>query len=587
MNSLDFDRKRKSNFVTFPKMKIFIRGGIWSNVEDQVLLAAYMKYGNNQWTRIASLLPKKSPAQVKARWEEYLDPTLKKTPWTHADDEKLLHLARFMPMQWRTISQYFNRSPYQCIERYRELIDKATNTPYIDDNESAIQHQMMPNFETLKATPDGEEFDQDEREMLEEARARLANTQGKKARRKARERQLNVLRKIAKMRKKRELDAAGLVIEEKRLWEDEEIEIDPFRTHKPFSVKFNTDKDDKALKDNRLIRIKSKQKAVKKNLESLDHLKQELKNEEKKLETPIDHRRTDLVLPQPTISDSELKLIEELRHHNSEYLQSRSSLSLFNGMQKQQQNKFDFSIEEKIEKEEVEYKTPVYEKSLPRPIPLKSDYLETVGRVEDLADSLIREEAFKLALMDARKHPDTRRPPPTLVVPINDAIETNFLTDDKSMAISPDSLYEAERMINDEVSSVVRPYSDEEFANEWEKQHPEEEDNVEEPLNSLSSKVTKMRQILDQRSKSFLASSENLVTEINQRSSRISNLLRNKDLYLSIAEIEEKTLQPRIDVIKHSIEDLEKKQMELNNEIGRRMMEIKAEAKKAKRIQKE
>lgn len=46
--------------------------------------------------------------------------------------------------------------------------------------------------------------------MLSEARARLANTQGKKAKRKARERQLEEARRLAMLQKKRELKAAGI-----------------------------------------------------------------------------------------------------------------------------------------------------------------------------------------------------------------------------------------------------------------------------------------------------------------------------------------------------------------------------------------
>jgi pre-mRNA-splicing factor CDC5/CEF1 len=52
-----------------------------------------------------------------------------------------------------------------------------------------------------------------EKEMLSEARARLANTQGKKAKRKARERQLEEARRLAVLQKKRELKAAGIMSE--------------------------------------------------------------------------------------------------------------------------------------------------------------------------------------------------------------------------------------------------------------------------------------------------------------------------------------------------------------------------------------
>ena len=48
--------------------------------------------------------------------------------------------------------------------------------------------------------------------MLSEARARLANTQGKKAKRKAREKQLGEARRLASLQKRRELRAAGIMV---------------------------------------------------------------------------------------------------------------------------------------------------------------------------------------------------------------------------------------------------------------------------------------------------------------------------------------------------------------------------------------
>lgn len=53
-------------------------------------------------------------------------------------------------------------------------------------------------------------MDEDELEMLSEARARLANTQGKKAKRKAREKQLEEARRLAALQKRRELRMAGI-----------------------------------------------------------------------------------------------------------------------------------------------------------------------------------------------------------------------------------------------------------------------------------------------------------------------------------------------------------------------------------------
>ena len=52
-------------------------------------VAAVMKYGKNQWARIASLLNRKSPKQCKLRWHEWLDPGIKKTEWTKDEEEKV------------------------------------------------------------------------------------------------------------------------------------------------------------------------------------------------------------------------------------------------------------------------------------------------------------------------------------------------------------------------------------------------------------------------------------------------------------------------------------------------------------------
>lgn len=91
-------------------------------LQDEILKAAVMKYGLNQWARISSLLVRKSAKQCKARWYEWLDPSIKKTEWTREEDEKLLHLAKLMPTQWRTIAPIVGRTPAQCLERYERLL---------------------------------------------------------------------------------------------------------------------------------------------------------------------------------------------------------------------------------------------------------------------------------------------------------------------------------------------------------------------------------------------------------------------------------------------------------------------------------
>eukprot|EP00835_Amoeboradix_gromovi_P005926 NODE_616_length_5966_cov_0.249531.p1 type:complete len:620 gc:universal NODE_616_length_5966_cov_0.249531:3890-2031(-) len=175
---------------------------VWRNSEDEVLKAAVMKYGINEWSRISSLLTRKTPKQCKARWEEYLNPQIKKIEWAVEEDEKLLYYAKLFPNQWRTISTQLQRTSNQCVARYYELIMPTTEKKEFGGRE----HEL----ELLPARPDAVDLDEAEKEMLSEARARLANVQGKKAKRNARERMLEEAKRLALAQKKRELREAGI-----------------------------------------------------------------------------------------------------------------------------------------------------------------------------------------------------------------------------------------------------------------------------------------------------------------------------------------------------------------------------------------
>ncbi|OVF07461.1 putative pre-mRNA-splicing factor [Clavispora lusitaniae] len=183
---------------------IYVKGGVWTNVEDQILKAA------------------KTAKQAKARWNEYLNPLINRTDWTKEEDEKLLSLAKLMPNQWRSISPIMGRTATQCVERYQKLLEEAVKGEDSDRSDDEDLKLTGPGIETLPALgnafeslpsrPDLEDMDDDEREMLSEAKARLANTQGKKAKRKDRERMLEESKRISLLQKRRELKAAGIKV---------------------------------------------------------------------------------------------------------------------------------------------------------------------------------------------------------------------------------------------------------------------------------------------------------------------------------------------------------------------------------------
>ncbi|KNC96786.1 uncharacterized protein SPPG_07992 [Spizellomyces punctatus DAOM BR117] len=316
-------------------MRILIKGGVWKNTEDEILKAAVMKYGKNQWARISSLLTRKSPKQCKARWYEWLDASIKKTEWSKEEDERLLHLAKLMPTQWRTIAPMVGRTAAQCLERYQKLLDEAEAKeggelgPTGDDVRRLRPGEIDPDPETKPARPDPVDMDEDEKEMLSEARARLANTQGKKAKRKAREKQLEEARRLAALQKRRELKAAGIDVRHKRKKRGMDYNADiPFYKKAPAGFwdvneeKEREDREKRGMTNVLLQKLEGKRRAdVEEAERKKDAKRQKTKKESGEYVPPQVKRaaeqlqfseRKKLVLPAPQVSESELEEIVKI-----------------------------------------------------------------------------------------------------------------------------------------------------------------------------------------------------------------------------------------------------------------------------------
>lgn len=240
---------------------VYVKGGVWTNIEDQILRAAIQKYGTHQWSKIASLLHKKNARQCEIRWNEFLNPQLNFMGFSKEEDIKLLTLARKLPNQWRTISDMMGRTAQLCMERYNKLLSSEDISEL---NESDVNKDLRvgtssgfkvgdinPHADTQIAKPDNNELEDDEKEMLAEARARLLNTQGKKGTRRIRERMLEESKRIAELQKRRELKQAGVKLSAKKQKKKYTDEIDynadiPYE-QAPMPGLYDTEKEDQQM----------------------------------------------------------------------------------------------------------------------------------------------------------------------------------------------------------------------------------------------------------------------------------------------------------------------------------------------------
>lgn len=253
------------------------------------------------------------------------------TEWTREEDEKLLHLAKLMPTQWRTIAPIVGRTPSQCLERYEKLLDAACakdeNYEAGDDPRKLRPGEIDPNPESKPARPDPVDMDEDEKEMLSEARARLANTRGKKAKRKAREKQLEEARRLASLQKRRELKAAGIDVrhrKRKRKGIDYNAEI-PFEKKPPPGFYDVTDEDRtveqpkfpttiEELEGERRVDKEArlrKQDIARNKIAQRQDAPSAILHANKLNDPETVRKRTKLNLPAPQISDHELEAISK------------------------------------------------------------------------------------------------------------------------------------------------------------------------------------------------------------------------------------------------------------------------------------
>ncbi|KAG0671549.1 Pre-mRNA-splicing factor cef1 [Maudiozyma exigua] len=240
---------------------VYVKGGVWTNIEDQILRAAIQKYGTHQWSKIASLLHKKNARQCEIRWTEFLNPQLNFMGFSKEEDIKLLTLARKLPNQWRTISDMMGRTAQLCMERYNKLLSSEdigelnvsdVNKDLRVGTSSGFKvGDINPHADTQTAKPDNDELEDDEKEMLAEARARLLNTQGKKGTRRIRERMLEESKRIAELQKRRELKQAGVKLSAKKQKKKYADEIDynadiPYE-QAPMPGLYDTEKEDQQM----------------------------------------------------------------------------------------------------------------------------------------------------------------------------------------------------------------------------------------------------------------------------------------------------------------------------------------------------
>jgi len=117
--------------------------------EDEQLLELVSKYGQDNWSLVASKMNNRNERQVRDRWRNNLCPEVNKNPWTEEEDSRLVELYNELGPRWVKIASLFeNRTDVSLKSRWLVLKRKEKHTV----EPQPKQQNSSPDFEKVKDT---------------------------------------------------------------------------------------------------------------------------------------------------------------------------------------------------------------------------------------------------------------------------------------------------------------------------------------------------------------------------------------------------------------------------------------------------
>lgn len=94
----------------------------FSPEEDSKLLNLVQQYGAKNWIKISQLMETRNPRQCRERYNNYINPNLRKDDWKKEEDDLIEEKVLEFGPKWNKISKFFdNRSDYSIRNRWMML----------------------------------------------------------------------------------------------------------------------------------------------------------------------------------------------------------------------------------------------------------------------------------------------------------------------------------------------------------------------------------------------------------------------------------------------------------------------------------
>ena len=125
-----------------------VKSGKWTEREDQVLKETIDKYGAKNWKKICRYVPGRTSIQCLHRWNKILKPGLIKGPWNVKEDQLLKKwVAENGPCRWSEATKIIEgRSGKQIRERWFNTLNPTLKKGNWNDIEEQILIKLVMKY---------------------------------------------------------------------------------------------------------------------------------------------------------------------------------------------------------------------------------------------------------------------------------------------------------------------------------------------------------------------------------------------------------------------------------------------------------
>ncbi|KAH0791403.1 Myb-like DNA-binding domain containing protein [Histomonas meleagridis] len=122
----------------------------FTEAEDQKLSQLVSIFGPKDWITISKLMDSRNPRQCRERWKNYLNPELRRDPWTPEEDRLLCQKHDELGAKWNKIARFFNNRSDNSLRNRWMLISRRKSKMQNDSVEHKVASKEIESSSKLQ-----------------------------------------------------------------------------------------------------------------------------------------------------------------------------------------------------------------------------------------------------------------------------------------------------------------------------------------------------------------------------------------------------------------------------------------------------